>query len=105
MLLRMSFHNARGLGQRLLGDETREEEFWFGRGFAWTESRAGEAEVLLSIAVDMPKVVAQTKRRDREQRFGIGYCDSYAYTASGLMSVFLCRLGLRKAGDEVRQVR
>src|SRR6202035_3124949 len=40
------------------------------------------------------KIVAQTRRRDREERLSVGFCDPYAFTASGLMGLFLVRLEL-----------
>src|SRR5262249_32302679 len=38
--------------------------------------------------------VARTKRRDREERSAVGFCDPYGYSASGLMALFLARLDL-----------
>lgn len=72
----------------------RVEEFGFGTVFAW--SCADQRSVNVSILVDVPRMVDRSKRRDIDARFGIGYCDSYPYTASGLIGVALANLSLEK---------
>lgn len=71
------------------GEKERAEEFWFGRGLAWAETGEGSSALRLSLLVDTAKIVARTKRRDREARFGVGFCDAYTFTACGLIAVFL----------------
>jgi hypothetical protein len=78
------------------GEVERDHEFWFGRGRAWVAANSAGPAVHFSLLVDVPRVVARTKRRDMEQRFGVGFCDAYAFTASGLMALFLTALGLTK---------
>ncbi len=83
----------------VLGEELeRAEEFWFGRGLAWVEPKAEETTLRLSLLVDIPRLVAQTKRRDREEKTSVGFCDPYAYTAAGLMGYFLAQLRPKAAG-------
>lgn len=90
----------------LLGAEAeRCEEFWFGRGLAWTVQGEQSAALHLSLAVDVPRLVARTKRRDRDNRFSVGYCDSYQYSAGGLMAVFLAGLALPVTGIGVRDLK
>jgi hypothetical protein len=52
----------------------------------------------LSLLVDIPRLVARTKRRDREEKTSVGFCDPYAYTAAGLMGCFLAQLRPKAAG-------
>jgi hypothetical protein len=85
----------RELSTALLGgEEERHEEFWFGQGLAWVESGDGTAAVHFSLLVDVPRVVERTKRRDLEERFSVGFTDSYPYEAAGLMALFLSRFPL-----------
>jgi hypothetical protein len=103
MRLTLHFPDAqRGLPIALLGgEEERHEEFWFGQGFAWAEGGEGRCAVHFSLVVDVPRIVARTKRRDREERFSVPYCDSYPYAASGLMALFLARVRVPNLGKEV----
>jgi hypothetical protein len=85
---------SQGAAAQLLSGETeRQEEFWFGQAFAWIETVSAISSLRLSLQVDVPGIVARTKRRDREDRFSIGFCDPYAYSAAGLMALFLASLG------------
>lgn len=97
----LSFHGIDD-GRLLGGDETLSAEFWFGRGFAWLDGKSSALH--LSLLVDVPRVVERTKRRDRESRFGVGYCDAYPFTASGLIAMFLAELDLRGAEDSVHNL-
>jgi protein phosphatase len=76
------------------GEEEQQIEFRYGDGLAWIGETAQGPAVHLSLLIRTEVAVALTRRRDREQRFSIGYCDAYPYTASGLMGLFLARLGL-----------
>jgi hypothetical protein len=82
------FHDA-----VLRHEAERLEEFWFGRGFAWIEEEGGGLTLRCSLLVEVPRLVARTKRRDLEERFSVGFCDPYTYTGCGLMGLFLARLG------------
>lgn len=75
-------------------NEERLKEFWFGRGLAWSCSSSEGPAVHLSLVVEVPRIVGRTKRRDRDERLAVNYCDSYPYAASGLMALFLSRLQL-----------
>jgi hypothetical protein len=86
----------------LAGEEERHEEFWFGEGFAWKDTRA--RCVYCSLRLEIPRIVARTKRRDREERFAVGFCDPYAYSATGLKALFLARLRMQVSGNAVGQV-
>lgn len=85
----------RELSAALLGGEPeRHEEFWFGQGLAWREAGEGNSAVHFSLLVDVPRVVERTKRRDLEERFSVGFTDSYPYESAGLMALFLSRFPL-----------
>ena len=62
------------------------------------EAKDGDATLHLSLLVDIPRLVARTKRRDREEKTSVGFCDPYAYTAAGLMGYFLSQLRPKAAG-------
>jgi hypothetical protein len=99
VLLTIRFPGAEtSLAAALLGEEERQEEFWFGQGLAWVGTEGAAIHCLLQ--VDMPRIVGRTKRRDKDDRFSVGYCDPYRYTATGLMALFLSELKLRPSGDE-----
>src|SRR5262245_36473201 len=104
MLLTIRWSKAERAGTAMLGGEReREEEFWFGQGFAWIQEEGNDTALRLFLKVDVPRIVERTKRRDQDRRFSVGFCDSYPYTASGLMSVFLSRL--RVPEDRTNVVR
>jgi hypothetical protein len=75
------------------GEAQMAEEFWFGRGFAWMNETARGIDLKYSLLLDVPQIVARTKRRDRAERFAVGFCDPYTYSGWGLMGLFLARFG------------
>jgi hypothetical protein len=96
MLLTIHFPGAttEQLVQLLGGEEEQQIEFRYGDGLAWIGEALQGPAVHFSLLVRTDVAVALTRRRDKEQRSSVGYCDSYLYTASGLMGLFLARLGL-----------
>src|SRR5262249_1323962 len=78
----------------LRGEEEQHVEFRYGDGLVWIGSLDGRPALHFSLLVRTDVAVALTRRRDKEQRSSVGYCDSYPYTASGLMGLLLARLGL-----------
>ena len=104
MLLSVRFPGADG-GElsALLGDEEeRQIEIPYGETFAWIEADTVPPAIHFSVVVRTGSVVARTKRRDKEDRFSIGFCDSYSSTASGLMALFLARLRVAAAFERRR---
>jgi hypothetical protein len=79
----------------LRGEEERTEELWFGHGLAWASKCSDGSALQFSLLPDVPRLVARTKRRDREERGAVGFCDPYSWSAAGLMGLFISRLKLR----------
>src|SRR5205085_6311364 len=67
---------------------------------AWTDGN----RLQLSLRVDTPRIVSRTKRRDREERFSVGFCDQYAYSASGLVALFIAQLKIKTSGRAAEHV-